>query len=309
MNMRPVSTRWFELIAARDDLTLAVETLAHTGSVELEMRSDTQARFTLPDLQDRMEEYHKLARRYHDYWPLVDLQPKTLHASPARILHEALLSLHRWAEKAAPLVQRLESLISERSELQLVLMMLLGSEDEELDFSLLSTKGPIIDTTLFVLPGKTRIEKVPALLLLRHYSTESHEYYLAMGKDEDVKSLGEEVAALKGHELTLPGWLSGRRPDVMKQLEDRLSEIGQQIELLKEQLNSLCEAEQIAKALGDVKRMEWFMTHVSSLPVTENFAWVTGWTSDLSGEVVNKALDEAGVNAIIHFPDAPEENQ
>ena len=95
MNMRAVPTRWFELIAARDDLTLAVETLAHTGSVELEMRSDTQARFTLPDLQDLMDDYHKLARRYHEYWPIVDLQPKTMHASPATILNEALLSLHR----------------------------------------------------------------------------------------------------------------------------------------------------------------------------------------------------------------------
>ena len=309
MNMRAVPTRWFELIAARDDLTLAVETLAHTGSIELEMRSDTQARFTLPDLQDLMDDYHKLARRYHEYWPIVDLQPKTMHASPARILNEALLSLHRWADKAAPLVQGLESLTSERSELQLVLGMLLGSGDEELDFSLLGTKGPIIGTSLFVLPGKTRIEKVPALLLLRHYSTDSHEYYLAMGKDEDVKSLGEEVGALKGHELTLPGWISGRRQDVMQQLEDRLSETGRQIEKLKGQLNSLCEAEQIAKALGEVKRMEWFMTNVSSLPVTENFAWVTGWTSDLSGELVNKALDEAGVNAIIHFPEAPSEKQ
>jgi V/A-type H+/Na+-transporting ATPase subunit I len=309
MNMRPVSTRWFELIAARDDLTLAVETLAHTGSVELEMRSDTQARFTLPDLQDRMDEYHKLARRYHEYWPLVDLQPKTMHASPARILNEALLNLHRWAEKAAPLVQRLESLISERSELQLILGMLLGSKDEELDFSALRTKGPIIKTSLFVLPGKARIEKAPALLLLRHYSTDSHEYYLTMGRDEDVMSLGEEVAALKGHELTLPGWLSGRRPEVIQQLEGRLTEIGQQVEQLKEQINGLCASEQIAKALGDVKRMEWFMIHVSSLPVTENFAWVTGWTSDLSGAIVNKALDEAGVNAIIHFPDAPVEKQ
>ena len=309
MNMRAVPTRWFELIAARDDLTLAVETLAHTGSIELEMRSDTQARFTLPDLQDLMDDYRKLARRYHEYWPIVDLQPKTMHASPATILNEALLSLHRWADKAAPLVQGLESLTSERSELQLVLGMLLGSGDEELDFSLLGTKGPIIGTSLFVLPGKTRIEKVPALLLLRHYSTDSHEYYLAMGKDEDVKSLGEEVGALKGHELTLPGWISGRRQDVMQQLEDRLSETGRQIEKLKGQLNSLCEAEQIAKALGEVKRMEWFMTNVSSLPVTENFAWVTGWTSDLSGELVNKALDEAGVNAIIHFPEAPSEKQ
>lgn len=309
MNMRPVPTRWFELITARDDLTLAVETLARTGSVELEMRSDTHVRFNLPDLQDRMDDYHRLARRYHDYWPDIDLQPKIMQASPAKTIDAALASLHRWERGAAPLVQRLESLKREQSDLHLLQEMLYESKDDELDFSLLCSKGPVISIALFVLPAGIRVEKVPALLLVRHYSTSTHEYYLAIGKPDDLKSLGEEVSVLKGHALTLPGWLKGHRLDVMQQLEGRLTAVDAQIEDLKEKISGLCVSEQIAKALGDIKRMEWFMTHVSSLPVTENFAWITGWTSDLNGTIINKALDETRVNAIIHFPDAPIEKR
>jgi V/A-type H+-transporting ATPase subunit I len=51
--------------------------------------------------------------------------------------------------------------------------------------------------------------------------------------------------------------------------------------------------------------MEWFLTHVSDLPVTENFAWVTGWTSDVEGEGLKKALDEANLQVILRFPQAP----
>ena len=41
MSLKPESTRWFELLTARDDLEPALETLAATGAVELEIHSLT----------------------------------------------------------------------------------------------------------------------------------------------------------------------------------------------------------------------------------------------------------------------------
>ena len=60
MSLRPASARWFELLTARDSLTISVEALARTGSVELETHSETRARINLPDLQERMAEYNRL---------------------------------------------------------------------------------------------------------------------------------------------------------------------------------------------------------------------------------------------------------
>ena len=51
--------------------------------------------------------------------------------------------------------------------------------------------------------------------------------------------------------------------------------------------------------------MEWFLTHVSDLPVTDNFAWVTGWTSDVDGENLRNKLDESDLQVILRFPQAP----
>jgi V/A-type H+-transporting ATPase subunit I len=60
-------------------------------------------------------------------------------------------------------------------------------------------------------------------------------------------------------------------------------------------------------ALADVYRLDWLITNVSTFPVSENFAWVTGWTSDLGNEQLSDALQTAGVNAVIHFPPPPRE--
>ena len=54
--------------------------------------------------------------------------------------------------------------------------------------------------------------------------------------------------------------------------------------------------------------MDWLMTHVKSLPVSENFAWVTGWTNDLDGKQINASLANEDIHFILHYPDAPQDS-
>ena len=89
------------------------------------------------------------------------------------------------------------------------------------------------------------------------------------------------------------------------QVKRRLQELNLQVRRTREQIDAWSERLQVSAALSDIGRLEWFMTHVTSLPVSENFAWVTGWTDDVDGEGLKKALAEAGVKAIIDFPQAP----
>jgi V/A-type H+-transporting ATPase subunit I len=44
---------------------------------------------------------------------------------------------------------------------------------------------------------------------------------------------------------------------------------------------------------------------MSSVPVSENFAWVTGWTDDISGKRLTAALQQARLDAMMHFPRPP----
>ena len=90
MSLRPAHARWFELLTSRDELTLAVETLAHTGHVELETQSGTRTHINLQALKDRMEEFNRLARRYQAYWPDSAARAEILPDRPDRILDSAL---------------------------------------------------------------------------------------------------------------------------------------------------------------------------------------------------------------------------
>jgi V/A-type H+-transporting ATPase subunit I len=309
MSLRPRCARWFELLAAREDLTAALETLARTGSIELETHSEARAPVSLEDLQARMEEYNRLARRYHPYWPHSGLRPATVAELPSVILDHALQRLQAWEREAAPLIDELEAIGNERSDLELVERMLVNAQDSSLDFSLLAHGGMLTGARLFVIARGTRLEQLPGALLCRRIGAqEGEDFLLAVGEHRDLDVLETEMAAIKGRTVRLPVFLDGGRHRSLAQVRARMDEIDARSGELRERIEALAAPHQLQEALGDMNRLEWFLTHVSGLPVSANFAWVTGWTSDLDGNRLRQALANADIHAVIHFPAAPRES-
>mgnify|MGYP001824798878 FL=1 len=309
MSLRPAPARWFELLTTRDDLTRAVEALARTGSIELETQSGTDVRFNMPDLQQRMEEFNRLSRRYHGYWPGVALDTTSPPGRPARILDKALSRLRAWEHDAAHIVQELEALTGERSDMLLVQEMLAAQQMSNMDYSLLAEAGPMIASRVYVLPADSVIKTLPASLLILRTHSDEHLFIIAVGPQPDLAALATDLAVLKGRELTVPRWQSSDHAGVTKQVGERLAALDASVSDLQAQLGVLTENHHIADALGDIKRMDWFMTHSKTLPVSENFAWVTGWTSDLDGRQIDSALKDESIHTLVHFPEAPEDSQ
>jgi V/A-type H+-transporting ATPase subunit I len=305
MSLRPARARWFELLTTREHLALAIEALAATGSVELETRGSTHSAFSLQNLQEKMEEYNRLARRYQPYWPHNLRRPARVPGKPVVVLDAALLKLREWEAAARPLILSLEALANEQTELQLLESMLAHARGETLDFALLARPGGTVAARLFALPGRSRIEHLPGSLLTSWISSNAHDFLLAVGLTADLDALGAELAAVKARTVEIPPGLQGTRRTALQQVRRRSAAITSRLQLLRLQIEALAAPHQLTEALGDVYRLDWLITNVSSLPVSENFAWVTGWTSDLSDRRLSAALQAAGVDALLHFPSPP----
>jgi len=304
MSLRPARARWFELLTTRENLATAIEALAATGSIELETRSTTHSAFSLQNLQQKMEEFNRLARRYQPYWPQ-QRRPARVHGKPVVVLDAALRKLREWEAAARPLVHKLEALANEQAELQLLESMLAHARGEVLDFALLARPGGLLAARVFALPGHPRIEQLPGRLLTSRVSAADHEFLLAVGLPADLDTLGAELAAYKARVVEIPPMLQGSRRTALQQTRRRSAAITSRMQLLSLQIEALAAPHQLTEALGDIYRLDWLITNVSSLPVSENFAWVTGWTSDLSDSRLSAALRAAGLDALLHFPLPP----
>lgn len=308
-SLRPIPARWFELLTFRDDLTLAVETLARTRRVELDARSGSATPFMLPDLQQRLEEYNRLAQRYHAYWPSEDLVPSDVPGNPLDTLDAALRQLRAWRAEAEPVIRATEAMQGERTELMLLRNLLTALARSPLSLERFASCGPALAARGFVLPLHSRVQRLPPGVLTHAVTGSEHDFLLALGPPAEVDALEQELSLIKGRRMLLPSWLAPDARRSLQALEQRQQKLEAELAAHGNQLDFLEDKHGLRGALGDISRLEWFLTHVAELPVTENFAWVTGWTADPDIARLQAALDKAGVRHLLRLADAPKEKE
>ncbi len=302
---RSVPTRWFELLTTREELARAVETLASTRAVELETHSGATAPLAAPDLRARLEEYAYLARRYRPYWPPARHRSGGTPALPAETLDEALARLHAWRDDAGAPVAELERLRAEGTELALLRDLLAGAGASRLDLSLFAAAGPALAARLFLLHGDVHPAQVPPAIVTRTVDVDAHRFLLALGPREEVTALDREMSVLEARRVAIPSWLAGGWRDARDQVAARSEAIEADCRRLAGAIRAIGDRHRLPQALGDIERLEWFLTHAGALPTSENFGWVTGWTSDPDGQGLRRRLEGARVHGLLRLTDPP----
>jgi V/A-type H+-transporting ATPase subunit I len=306
MSLRPVPARWFEMVCAREDLPLAVETLARNGSVELEIHADTDTRLDLQGLQEGMREFSRLARRYQPYWPAAERRANRHALDPTKILDVALQRLRAWERAAAPVIRGVEARLAEQEELRHFGELVVALGEGSPDFALLAAAGPVLQARVFVLPSEIRLAPLPAAMVHAYVRGAAHDFLLAVGLPDALDVLAGALAEHKARVLRLHAPLPETPAAVIAQVRRRRAQLDREIERLREQITALSQSHYLAITLGELQRLEWFMRHVGSVPVSVNFARVTGWTDDRGGDALADSLRAARVDAMMHFPRPPQ---
>ena len=284
------------MLVAREDVTTALLALARTGRVQLEVHGESRGNLNLSDLQSRFGEYQRLAQRYRPYWPAPDPDIPATTGSPGNILEHATQELLAWEREAKPLVQQLEKLRDEQAELRALAALLRQPVGDILDHSLLAGSGPTLAIRLFLLPAAAPLDPLPQTLLTRRSSDGTRDYLLAVGAAEDIDALAATLASRGGRPVNLPASLPASRNAARETVAQRLGEIERRLLQLQQDLDIVATRNNLTVALSRIRRLQWFLAQVSTLPVTENFAWVTGWSRVPDGGRLRAALRAAGVH-------------
>jgi len=306
MSMRPANARWFELLTTHDDLTDTLGVLAHTGCIELELNGHQRMKMDLQDLRLRLQQYTRLERYYKAFWPKPDTGlSSSFSGNPAEVLDNALASLNNWEKEALPTINRLKVFESRVNDLGLLQDLLSCDETTDVDYGLLSKAGPVFSARLFLLPSKSRFEQIPETVLSQKLVTAMHQFLLLVGTTEDLDSLSAELALKKNTYVQIPP-LPASKEEAIELIDKRQIKLGLMIQRQQHKLDALAEKYQLAQALDELHKMDWFVKNVSTLSVSNNFTWVTGWTSDMNGDDLRNALAKHSNHAILSFPRKPD---
>ena len=279
MSLRSATARWFELLTSREELGAALDCLAQTRSVELQAYSRTESRLPLGDLKRVLDDFEALARRFRPWWPAampctVNAEHELLEAPQA-----ALGRLRAWATTAEPVVAELEALAIERAENEMLgrLCAVAGSGLPRLDR--MASAGPVLASRIYVLPPDTPALSLPPALIHQVWAPEPgrETYLIAVGPGEDMGELDAALAARKVHRIALPADLPQDPRELHLNLEQRRTALDTRESSARTALAKLDAEHGVPAALGEIALAAWVVSHVPELPVTEHFAWITGW--------------------------------
>ncbi len=305
MPLRPAMAKWFELLVARDELAGALQCLADTGAVELQAHSDISATALLPALRSAVDEYKRSRRSHAEYWPPASPSPAERQCEAQDIAAAALQRLRSWARAADPLIDRLQGLTHERSELQLLERLLSRSDAALPDLRLFAQAGPLLASRAYVLASEPRALGVPPAVLAQSIPGDDDSFVLAVGPAQQIAAFDDTLLTRKARRFVLPSALPGARDQARAYARARIARIAEQSRALESSLEELHRAHELPAALADLAFIEWLAQSVPQLALTEHFAWITGWTSDLAGGRLQAALDQRQLHYLLRFPDAP----
>ena len=305
--LRPAMARWFELLIARDELSEALERLADTREVELQARSDTSATVLLPALRATVDEFKRSSRRYGEFWPPPESAPPSRAREPEEISAIALQRLHAWTAAADPLIDELQKLALERTQLEMLESLIAQSAGELPDLRLFAVAGPLLASRAYLLPSAPKALGIPPSVITQSIHGAEANFLLAVGPAEQIAALDDTLGASKARRFSVPPGLPAGMAAARAEILGKIEAIRGKSAILESQLAQLHRSHSLDSALGDLQFIEWLVDNVPSLALTEHFAWVTGWTSDPDGTRFRAALDRAHLHYLLRFPKAPQE--
>jgi V/A-type H+-transporting ATPase subunit I len=303
--LRPVATRWFEVLCPRSESVRTLAELATTGAVELELRRPHAADRPLADITAGLAEYQRLAQRYQRYWQRGRLRRGPVLEAPVRVMERALARIAAWRQDADPLIDQLQACEEELTGLKWLGQIIGKVRGSRLDFAGITNSGPILGTFCAILPGGTRLE-LPAPMLARGVPWDEEDCWMILGPADQLDAAKARVKAQQGRIVMRPPWLKGDAVTALARIRARRTFLSRRMVNLYAELDSLFDEYSLADSLGETLWLDWFSRRVGGLEREgEHLSWITGWTDDLDGARLVAALDRAQTRALLRFASPP----
>ncbi|MEA3278388.1 MAG: V-type ATPase 116kDa subunit family protein [Pseudomonadota bacterium] len=299
--LRPASTRWFEVLCPRAESVRAVAELARTGSVEVEVRSGEEEDFPVQHLAEGLVMYGKLLPRYGRYWERGRLRRSTLVEAPTVVLARALARIEAWRREADPLIDALQDCEEELVRLKWVARVIEHIEESPLDFSLVAECGPLLASFCAVVP-KAADPRLPDWVISRSVLWQDERCHMILGPADRLEQVKQQVKSVKGRIIERPGWLRGNAGEALRRIAARRQFLSTRLVHLYAGLDTLFEDYSLGDVLGEVAWLDWFAKQVGGLELaSSHLVWITGWTDDLTGHSLARALHRSGTRTLMRF--------
>ncbi len=307
MHIRPTEARWFEAFTPRDDTVRAIELLARTGGVQLEVDPRFVESADTEKLRHFVQRFQTLAAPYASRLPGTGQRAGTLVGDPVHLANLAVHRLRVWQARHDYLSERLEQVRAELDELDLLAECVAGMAVAGLDFEGIFRRTPLLCKCLFACPRDSLPEGgFPGAVETLVQGARHRFLYVAATPDQ------KEIiqAMVVGHgclPFGLPQWLSSDQGLQQSRIRERRQQARADAASLETQLHQLESDVEMGQAHANIQTLAWFLEHAPGLLAGHALCHITGWCTGPDPAQLEQRLSDAGIRATVRFPLPPVE--
>lgn len=303
--MRPKQARWFETFVARDQTVYALEALAGTGAVQLELDPRLTAPMDLRRVREKLRQFEVLAGAYREYQVDCEFCPTGFDGSPDRIATAALHELRAWTARIDHLRDQLDDLQHERRDLLLLQEALFALGEDCQALAGIAHQTDFLLKGLFACPPGQRLRSSPEAAVWDIYPGVSHDFVLVAALPEQTERVRGLIEEQVCQSVVIPSWLGATGTEVRSNLAAHLEQVEGRIGDLEGQLNALGRDQGIVEARANISTLRWYLENAPSLASQQRLCHVSGWTTAQDPRQLQAALNRARIKAVVRFPEPP----
>lgn len=306
MTLRSRQTRWFEVFVRRDQIVYALEALAGTHSVQLELDPRFAGSLNISDLEQQLRQFDRLADRHRNLLPDSARELTRLTGLPETLVGSMLQQLKRWSDRLEPLLAESETLNARRDQLQTLQEAAVAMGESASQLPQLAHPTELLFKRFY----RCASQQVEASAINDHleqiFRGEDHCFVVIAclpGQCDNVAQLLVEAGC---EEVSIPQDLSEQPGRQLQDIRQRLEAVHADLERTEGQIRALRGDSHIAQILANIEILRWFTGAAHQVGSRDaEFCRITGWTSETDSEHLENVLERAHVAAEVRFARPP----
>jgi V/A-type H+-transporting ATPase subunit I len=306
MTLRSQQTCWFEVFVRREQVVYALEALAGTHSVQLELDPRFSGALHIEDLLQQIREFDQLAECYRSLLPDSSHRSTRLTGPPDELAGHMLCRLRRWSGRIEPLLAQSEVLEARCKRLQLLQEAAIAMGESASQLPHIAHGTELLFKALYRCAVQHDETSFFEDLLEQSFDGEDYSFVviacLPGQRDEVIRFLAQAGC----EEVEIPDDLVAQNGHQLQDIRQRLDKAQADFEQVEGQVRALRNDPQIAEALANIDILRWFTGAAHHVGIQDaEFCRITGWTSEPDPERLETVLQHAHVEAEVRFARPP----